>query len=314
MKKLCYFIGVAWQPQLVKIQEHPVLKSVVTQTVVTAADGKNYNTTCIPLSMLPFWLAIFELKRIKDSKVYDTLVLFQKECAKVLRNHFFGKTSQTPNHPPRQDMWSPPYSNAKEVETYHKHLTEADLPRVFKFYSEKIKNLISAGFNELTPEFSEKLKVSLIPLIEDGKLDYKSKLNKVVDHVEEKLLVVDSNFEQFDSIVSNLKKRLSNSSLSNNSLAIKLKAQKAETRKLKTTVTILETQLDSTTRLAKALESNNELLKTVVSGLTKTVKGIKAQLPKPIKSNPKAKGANVIDMVGQVSSKNKKKDLDPKPL
>jgi len=237
VKKLCFTVGLNYAAQLLKMRASPVLNEGIREISITASDGKIYKTACLSLEALPFWLATIDVNKLPNEKssIKATIILFQKECAKVLRNHFFGKTSQTPNHPPRQDMWNPPYSSSKDVETYHRHLTEDELPRVFDFFSEKVKTLIAAGFNDITPEFAEKMKAVLIPLIEEGKIDAISNVIKATSRVDEQLAIVDSNFDHLDSILTNMKNKAAKANASTSTrvdevLTVADKANKAALR------------------------------------------------------------------------------------
>lgn len=58
----------------------------------TGPDGKIYETFCLDLECVPMWLATIESSRVSDS-TRPKLVLFQKECVKVLRDHFFKKAA-----------------------------------------------------------------------------------------------------------------------------------------------------------------------------------------------------------------------------
>jgi hypothetical protein len=92
-KPICEAIGVAWQSQLEKIKQDEVLSSVITEIVITANDGKDYKTTCIPLDFLNGWL--FKLNPSKVApEVKDRVIAYQRECYKVLAAHFQGGSPQ----------------------------------------------------------------------------------------------------------------------------------------------------------------------------------------------------------------------------
>ena len=89
-KPICEAIGVAWQSQLEKIKQDEVLSSVITEIVITANDGKDYKTTCLPLDYINGWL--FKLNPSKVApEVKDRVIMYQRECYKVLAAHFQGQ-------------------------------------------------------------------------------------------------------------------------------------------------------------------------------------------------------------------------------
>ena len=89
-KPICEAIGVAWDAQRVKIQEDEVLNSTTIQIAVVASDGKQRNMTCIPLDYINGWL--FKLNPSKVApEVKDRVIMYQRECYKVLAAHFQGQ-------------------------------------------------------------------------------------------------------------------------------------------------------------------------------------------------------------------------------
>lgn len=48
IRPLCEALGVAYAPQTTKIKEHYLFGSVVTLSVTTGKDGKQYEMLCLP--------------------------------------------------------------------------------------------------------------------------------------------------------------------------------------------------------------------------------------------------------------------------
>ncbi len=92
IKRVCDALGIAQQAQLSKLKGKPW--AVVTMSVATASDGKNYEVACLNLDALPMWLATIEPNRVSES-ARPKLVAYQTECARVLRDHFYGRAPQT---------------------------------------------------------------------------------------------------------------------------------------------------------------------------------------------------------------------------
>lgn len=55
-----------------------------------AADGKAREVFCLDVDTLPMWLATIEVSRVKP-EARDSLVAYQREAARVLRDHFLGR-------------------------------------------------------------------------------------------------------------------------------------------------------------------------------------------------------------------------------
>lgn len=62
---------------------------------MVGADGKIHEVFCIDMDSVPMWLATINASRVAPH-LREKLVLFQKEAAKVLRDHFLGKAPVAP--------------------------------------------------------------------------------------------------------------------------------------------------------------------------------------------------------------------------
>jgi hypothetical protein len=60
-----------------------------------AQGGKEREVVMIDLATLPMWLATIDGSRVAE-EARPKLIRFQKECAQVLRDHFFGKPHTDP--------------------------------------------------------------------------------------------------------------------------------------------------------------------------------------------------------------------------
>lgn len=83
VKRMCENVEIAYQSQ------HEKLKNKAW-AVVTGPDGKNYEMLMLHLDSVPMWLATVEPSRVRED-IRPKLVAYQKECARVLRDHFFGR-------------------------------------------------------------------------------------------------------------------------------------------------------------------------------------------------------------------------------
>lgn len=103
VKRTCEAIGVSVQSQLQKLNTKPwaVIRSLLT----TGPDGKTYEMSCLHIDCLPMWLGTINADHVSES-VRPRLLVFQRECAKVLRDHFFGQR-QTQAIVPAQPVGAP---------------------------------------------------------------------------------------------------------------------------------------------------------------------------------------------------------------
>lgn len=87
LKPICDAIGLGWGSQTQSIKKHPVLSSVVKHIVTTGADGKQYDMLCIEFDYINGWL--FKVNPAKlGGEVKGKVILYQRECYRVLAEHF----------------------------------------------------------------------------------------------------------------------------------------------------------------------------------------------------------------------------------
>jgi hypothetical protein len=87
LKPICAAMDLDWASQHRLIKEDPVLISVVCVMHTTGADGKQYEMLCLPLDYLNGWLFKISAKRYTGAR-RDAIVRYQKECYRVLAEHF----------------------------------------------------------------------------------------------------------------------------------------------------------------------------------------------------------------------------------
>lgn len=91
IRPLCEALGVAYAPQTTKIKEHYLFGSVVTLSVTTGKDGKQYEMLCLPAGYVLGWLLTINPANVKE-EVRDMFASYQAECFKVLYNHFTARS------------------------------------------------------------------------------------------------------------------------------------------------------------------------------------------------------------------------------
>lgn len=89
MKSLVEGIGLDWKGCYNIINKDEVLKSVMVVTTITAADGKDYSTICLPMEYLNGFLFKLNPGRYKRRpEIQAKLVQYQRECYQVLHQYF----------------------------------------------------------------------------------------------------------------------------------------------------------------------------------------------------------------------------------
>lgn len=75
VRSMCEAIGLAHQPQQVKLKQNPSISW--NDIVSTGADGKQYNMLCIPVNEVGYWLCLINANKVKP-ELKDELIKFQK--------------------------------------------------------------------------------------------------------------------------------------------------------------------------------------------------------------------------------------------
>ncbi|MCZ2341483.1 MAG: phage antirepressor N-terminal domain-containing protein [Bacteroidales bacterium] len=88
LRRCCENLGIDPKTQFRKLRS----KSWACVVEITTHDstGRQQPAAVLSLDTVPMWLATIDPRRVKES-VRDKLIRYQKECAKVLADHFFGQ-------------------------------------------------------------------------------------------------------------------------------------------------------------------------------------------------------------------------------
>lgn len=90
LKPICENLGVDWEAQRKRIERHPVLNSTASMIKAVAQDGKLREMLMIPIEYLNGWLFGIDANRV-NANAKDAVIKYQRECFKVLANHFMPK-------------------------------------------------------------------------------------------------------------------------------------------------------------------------------------------------------------------------------
>lgn len=91
LKPIAEGMGVNWEPQRQRVQRDPVLSEGASIMKVPFGRGGAQDTLCLPLELLNGWLFGIDSNRIKDEDVRQKVLTYQRECYRVLHDHFLGK-------------------------------------------------------------------------------------------------------------------------------------------------------------------------------------------------------------------------------
>jgi hypothetical protein len=86
-KRVCEALGIEAHGQAEKLKE----KAWACTQLICVHDttGRLQETFCCDLDTLPMWLATIDVGRVRP-EAREKLIAYQRECARVLRDHFFG--------------------------------------------------------------------------------------------------------------------------------------------------------------------------------------------------------------------------------
>lgn len=87
VKPICEALGIAEEPQMLKIKRDEILGPVATLKVATGGDGKQYEMACIPLEFVFGWLFTINPKNVKP-EAQQAVTRYKLECYKALFHHF----------------------------------------------------------------------------------------------------------------------------------------------------------------------------------------------------------------------------------
>ena len=87
MKPICENIGLAWEPQVLRIKRDEVLSQGMIVMIIPT-NGGNQNMICLPIKYLNGWLFGIDINRCKP-EIRDTLIKYKKECYQALHDYWF---------------------------------------------------------------------------------------------------------------------------------------------------------------------------------------------------------------------------------
>jgi hypothetical protein len=88
VKPIVVAMGLDWSSQYKRIQRDPVLSQGMVMMTIPFGSGGPQRMVCLELELIHGWLFKIDSSRIKDTHTRDLVQTFQRECYRVLYNHF----------------------------------------------------------------------------------------------------------------------------------------------------------------------------------------------------------------------------------
>ncbi len=93
LKPICEAMGIDWDGQRKLLQRDEVLAATTVTMTAVGADGKQREMVCLPLDYLNGWLFKLTPWLFTAKEVREKVIRYQRECFRVLAEHFLGKAS-----------------------------------------------------------------------------------------------------------------------------------------------------------------------------------------------------------------------------
>lgn len=93
VRHICEALGIDFAAQYNKLQVDETLSSVIAIIAITAADGKSYDTLCLPQKHVYGWLFTVSPNKVSPD-ARDSVIKYRRECYEALWNHFSGEVSR----------------------------------------------------------------------------------------------------------------------------------------------------------------------------------------------------------------------------
>jgi len=88
LRPICEGMGMDWSAQYRRIQRHEFLNQSSVIMATTGADGKQYEMVCLPVELIPFWLATAQPSRVDSPEAKQAIIEYQRDVARVLFEHY----------------------------------------------------------------------------------------------------------------------------------------------------------------------------------------------------------------------------------
>lgn len=91
LKPIVEAMGLDWSAQYRRVKRDPILSEGIAMMATPFGRGGDQDAVCLKLDLLNGWLFTIQSDRIKDESVREKVITYQRECYRVLNEHFAGK-------------------------------------------------------------------------------------------------------------------------------------------------------------------------------------------------------------------------------
>ena len=102
VKPIAERIGLRWHGQFERLQRDPILSEGIRVTCIYSAGGMQ-ETVCLRLDLVHGWLFTIDHDRVKP-ELRERVLLYKRECYRVLAEHFLGRAAPAPQREPVEDV------------------------------------------------------------------------------------------------------------------------------------------------------------------------------------------------------------------
>lgn len=90
LKPIVEAMGMDWSAQYRRVKRDPILSEGIAVMATPFGRGGDQEAVCLKLDLLNGWLFTIQSERIKDEAVREKVITYQRECYRVLNEHFVG--------------------------------------------------------------------------------------------------------------------------------------------------------------------------------------------------------------------------------
>lgn len=116
LKPIVEAMGMSWSGQHDRVRRDPILNEGIRVMRIPFGAGGSQEVTCLRLDLVNGWLFTIDAGRIKDGDVRERVILYQRECYRVLHEHFTQAARPAPaSIPIGEDLHEPEGSRLRLV-------------------------------------------------------------------------------------------------------------------------------------------------------------------------------------------------------
>lgn len=113
VKPICEALGIAYQSQIERLKNDPILSSTITLSVTVGADGKDREMVTIPFKFVFGWLFRIDSRNVKEES-RESVLKYQLHCYNALYNSLFLYVEFVEHRARLVDMELERYQEARE--------------------------------------------------------------------------------------------------------------------------------------------------------------------------------------------------------